>query len=320
MVYTPYEEKKYVPGDAVTKAQQALARQQAAKPGQYQSQFQTGMKGLMQEIQARPKFQYDPDSDALYQQAVQSYIQQGRTAMLDTLGRSAALTGGYGNSYAQTAGQQQYNQHLLGLAQLVPQYQQMALQRYQAEGDDLLSRYELLARQEEAAYGRYQDDVTRYYAELDRLQGAYDSERDYDYSRFADDRDFDYGAYLDALEREYQLDRDRIADEQWAQQLQYQQERDSIKDQQWQAEFDEDLRRYNQEWAAQQAAAAAKASGGSGGRRASGDREEIDVEAEYLAMKKSGANARDTDGFLRAAISAGLISQKAATELRQKRY
>ena len=52
---------------------------------------------------------------------------------MDTAGQAAALTGGYGNSYAQTAGQQTYNQYLLGLTQLVPQYQQMALEQYRLE-------------------------------------------------------------------------------------------------------------------------------------------------------------------------------------------
>ena len=109
MTNTQYEDKKYVQSDAVTQAQQTLAQQQANKPGQYQSQFQTGMNDLMGQIQNRPKFQYDVNADALYQQVAQNYMQQGQQAMMDTMGQAAALTGGYGNSYAQTAGQQQHH-------------------------------------------------------------------------------------------------------------------------------------------------------------------------------------------------------------------
>lgn len=242
-----YPKKEYTESDSVKQAQQALQNQQAQKPGAYQSQYQAGMDNLMGQIQNRPKFQYDVNSDALYQQVAQNYIRQGQQAMMDTMGQASALTGGYGNSYAQNAGQQAYQSYLQGLTDLVPQYQQMAYQQYQAEGDDLLNKYALLAQQEESAYGRYQDDVNQYYAELDRLQSAYDNERDYDYGRFADDRDFDYGQYMDQLNYQYQLDRDKVADEQW------------------QKEFDENMRRYNQEWAAQQAAASGSSSG-SGGR------------------------------------------------------
>ena len=98
MSITPYEEKKYVPSDAVTQAQQALAAQQANRPGEYSSQFQPGLDDLYGQLQSRPGFQYDVNADALYQQVAQNYLQQGKTAMMDTMGQAAALTGGYGNS------------------------------------------------------------------------------------------------------------------------------------------------------------------------------------------------------------------------------
>lgn len=266
MAVTPYQEKKYVQSDAVTQAQQALQNQQANKPGAYQSQWQGQLDSLSGQIQNRPKFQYDVNADALYQQVAQNYMQQGQQAMMDTMGQAAAMTGGYGNSYAQTAGQQQYNNHLLGLTEMVPQFQQMALQQYQMEGDQLMDQYNLMLQQEELAYGRYQDDLNRYYADLDRAQAAYDNERDYDYSRFSDERDFDYGKYMDDLNYQYQVGRDQVADDQWNQQWQYQQERDKIKDEQWQKEYDEMVRQYNENMAWQQAQAAAKSSGGGGGR------------------------------------------------------
>lgn len=266
----PYVGKEYVQSDAVTQAQQMLHNMQANKPGAYQSQFQTGLDALMGQIQNRDKFQYDVNSDALYQQVMQNYLAQGQQAMMDTMGQAAAMTGGYGNSYAQTAGQQMYNQHLLGLAELVPQYQQMALQQYQMEGDQLMDQYQLMLQQEESAYGRYQDDLNRYYADLDRAQAAYDNERDYDYSRFADDRDFDYGKYMDDLNYQYQVGRDQVADDQWAQQWAYQQERDKIKDEQWQKEYEESVRQFNENLAFQQAQAARSSSGGGGGRSGGG--------------------------------------------------
>lgn len=328
MAVTPYQEKKYVQSDAVTQAQLALQKQQANKPGQYQSQFQTGMNDLMGQIQNRPKFQYDVNADALYQQVAQNYMQQGQQAMMDTIGQAAALTGGYGNSYAQTAGQQQYNQHLLGLSELVPQFQQMALQQYQMEGDDLLNRYNLMMQQDESAYARYQDNLNQYYADLDRAQAAYDNERDYDYNRFVDDRDFNYGKYQDERDYQYQIDRDSVADSQWEKQWLRQQERDRIQDEQWQKAFDEDQRRYDQEWAWQQAQAAARASGsGGGGRRSSksSDGNPSDnsgstpsynqVKQDYINATQAGITASERKDFLDATVNAGYISQSEANKI-----
>ena len=270
MAITPYEEKKYIPGAGVVLAQQALEKQQSAKPGEYVSQFQTDIRDLSGQIQTRPGFQYDVNADALYQQVAENYLRQGQQAMMDTMGQAAALTGGYGNSYAQTAGQQQYSQHLLNLTELLPQFRQMALDQYRLEGEDLLTRYNLLMQQEEMAYGRYLEEVNRYYDELDRLQSAFESERDYDYDRYTDDRDFAYGKYRDHQDYQYQLDRDQAEDARYREQLAYQQERDRIKDQQWQREFDESVRQYNESLAWQQAKAASRASGRSGGSSGSG--------------------------------------------------
>lgn len=295
MAYTPYEEKKYVQSDAVTQAQQALQQQQANKPGAYQSQFQTGLNDLSSQIQNRDKFQYDVNADALYQQVAQNYLQQGQQAMMDTMGQAAAMTGGYGNSYAQTAGQQMYNQHILGLTEMVPQFQQMALQQYQMEGDRLMDQYQMLLQQEEMAYGRYQDDLNRYYADLDRMQAAYDNERDYDYSRFTDERDFDYGKYQDDLNYQYQLERDQTEDARYQEQWQYQQERDRIQDEQWQKEFDESVRQYNENMAWQQAQAAAKSSGGGGGGggRSGGSGSSSNYEKTEAMLANGGYNSAE---------------------------
>ena len=48
----------------------------------------------------REDFQYDVDADALYQQYKDRYVELGKTAMQDTMGKAVALTGGYGSSYA----------------------------------------------------------------------------------------------------------------------------------------------------------------------------------------------------------------------------
>lgn len=235
--YVPYQKKEYQQSDRVNQAQQALQQHQQNKPGEYQSQWQQQMNDLLAQYQNRQPFQYDINADAMYQQMVDRYVQQGKQAMMDTMGQTAALTGGYGNSYAQTAGQQTYQGYLQGANDMLPQFYQMAIDRYQDEGNQLMNQYNLMANQEDMAYSRYNDQLNRYFSELDRLQGVYDSERDYDYSRFQNDQAFDYGMYEDAQNMQYQLDRNATEDARYDQEWAYQQERDKLEDQRYDQEL-----------------------------------------------------------------------------------
>lgn len=157
----------------VEQAQAQLTQQ--LNGGRYQPAWQNQLNDAISKILNREKFSYDLNGDALYQQYKDKYITQGQQAMMDTMGQAQAMTGGYGNSYAQMVGQQAYQGHLQQLNDVIPDLYQLALSRYQAEGDDLANRYAILSAQEGKEYDRY-----------------------------ANDR-----AY------EYQLGRDQIADKQW---------------------------------------------------------------------------------------------------------
>lgn len=93
----------------------------------------------------RDKFSYNVEDDPLYQQYKDMFMSQGKIAMQDTMGQVAALTGGYGNSYAQTVGQQMYNQYLGKMNNIVPELYKAAYSRYQDEGNDLLKQYQMAA-------------------------------------------------------------------------------------------------------------------------------------------------------------------------------
>lgn len=237
----------YQQSDTVAQAQQMLHDYMAQKPGAYQSTWQGQMDQLMEQILNRKPFQYDVNSDALYQQYKDQYMLQGQQAMMDTMGQAAALTGGYGNSYAQTAGQQTYQGYLQQLNDRIPDLYQLALSKYQMEGNALAEQYAMVGAREDQAYGRYRDSVSDYYNELNRL-----------YNQYATEREYDYGQYIDNRNYEYQTGRDAVADQQW--QAQYD---EALR--QWQAEFDENQRRYNQEWEKQNGGGSGGSSGGSGG-------------------------------------------------------
>lgn len=207
---------KYQESDTVKQAQAMLQQQLSQKPGAYQSAWQNQLNDAINKILNREKFSYDLNGDALYQQYKDKYVTQGQQAMMDTMGQAQAMTGGYGNSYAQTAGQQAYHGYLQQLNDKIPELYQLALNQYQIEGNQMLDNAALMAQMEDKDYGRYRDQMGDWLTERDYLSGRYDSERNYDYGQFVDNRNY-----------QYQQDRDKAADEQWRK------------------EFDESLRRFN---------------------------------------------------------------------------
>lgn len=135
----------------------------AARPV-YKASYEDELKKVYDSIAERPDFSYDAAGDPLYKKYRDDYVRQGRLAMKDSAGQASALTGGYGSSYAQNVGQQSYNEHLTRLGDIVPQLYELALSRYQSEGDALSRRYDMLRDQRDEEYGRYQDQLQRYEA------------------------------------------------------------------------------------------------------------------------------------------------------------
>ena len=209
--YDDFSYGDYEQSDTVKQAEAMLKEQEANKPGDYQSQWQDEIDDYLGKIQNRDPFSYDVNSDALYQQYKDLYIQQGQMAMMDTMGQAAAMTGGYGNSYAQTVGQQVYNQHLNQLNQIIPELYQKAFDRYAYEGDQLQNMYNMYLGREEQDYGRYMDSYNAWQSERDYLAGRYDTERNYDYSQWESNRNLAYDQYTadrNLAYDQYNADRD----------------------------------------------------------------------------------------------------------------
>ena len=168
------EEKKNQYDDGLYDA--AMGQLQTVKNSlpEYTSVHDKALQDLYTQITERPKFSYSAADDALYQSYKQSYAQQGRMAMADTMSMAASLTGGYGSTYSQQAGQQQYDAYLQKLSEVFPETYGLAYQQYLDEGNALLDQYGMLYKQEQDAYSRYQDRLDEYYRQQGVQQDAYD--------------------------------------------------------------------------------------------------------------------------------------------------
>lgn len=156
--------------DSVKQADTYIASQlQKIQSGK--TSYSDQVKDMIAQIQGREKFSYDVDSDPLFQQALSSAMSSGKQAMQDTIGQASALTGGYGSTYATTAGNQAYNAFIEDAYNNLPEYYQMAMEAYQMEGDDMYRQLDMLNSADDKEYNR---NLTAYDATYQHRNRMYD--------------------------------------------------------------------------------------------------------------------------------------------------
>lgn len=146
----------------------------------YVSQYAPMIESLVQNILSRT-FQYDPANDAQFQKASKELTRN----ILETMNARGILSS--------TVTQNQIQQ---GLADLMPQYEQIARQQFQDEGNRLMSQVDMLMGLDNMAYGRYQDEGARLASALDTVMRM---------------DEIQYQKWRDAYERRYQAQQDEIA-------------------------------------------------------------------------------------------------------------
>lgn len=180
--------------------QAALEAGQTQKPT-YAGTHDQQLADLYQQISSRPDFKYDVNADTLYQQYKDEYIQGGKLAMRDTMGKAASLTGGYGSTYGQQVGQQAYDAYLKDLTAAIPELYGVAFDAYKDKGDQLLKQYGLVGDMRDTEYSRYRDEM-----------GDWTKDREYqrqveneEYSRRIAEEQTAYNRQQDQLKQQQQL-------------------------------------------------------------------------------------------------------------------
>ena len=177
-------QQEYVPSETVNQAMQQMQAMQNAKPQGYTSKFGAQLEQILQKITNPEKFKYTFNGDEIFKSYADEYTQRGKQASLDTMGQAAALTGGYGNSYASQAANQQYQQYLNSLYDRGMDLYDRAYQRWLDEQNNTMDQYSVLAQQDNTDYGRYRDQYGDWEKDRDYYTGRYDTENERDYSRY----------------------------------------------------------------------------------------------------------------------------------------
>lgn len=151
----------------------------------YVAQYAPQIESLIKNILSR-QFSYDPKNDAQFQQASQELTRN----VMETMNSRGIL-----NS---TITENQVQQ---GVGNLLPQYQQIAKNAFQDEGNVLMSQVDMLMGVDETQYGRYQDQGANYLNAFNVVSQMDDTQ---------------YNRWKDAYTMRYNTERDKIADEQTA--------------------------------------------------------------------------------------------------------
>lgn len=292
---TGYKYNKYTPSNRVNDYADKLEDLENSKPGDFSSRYNEQIQNIINTIQNRPQFDqgqvYDSD---LYKQYREQYVQQGNKAMRDTMGNAAALTGGYGSTYATAAGQQANDAYLSQLGDKTMDIFDRVYNQYLNEGQELYNQLGMYNNQDSIDYGRYRDTVGDYYNNLNYYSNRYNTEYANDFNA-------------------YQTDQDAMR---WAEQYAYQKTQDALAQQNWQTQFD-----YQKEQDALQYALAqqrAARSGGGGGSGRSGGASQLTVpEAErYLDYVRQtyGLNAANKE-YKNLMSTGGVTDNKMSPEM-----
>lgn len=158
-----YDTSKWDNSTKGTAASKAYEDAKKALEGQGSFTFSENewLQDIKNNIKDYGEFSYDVNSDALYQQYADQYARQGKIASADVMGQAAAMTGGYGNSYAATVGNQAYQSYLQQLNDKVPELYQLALDRYNMGKQELYDQYGMLLSEYEREYGLYSDEYNK---------------------------------------------------------------------------------------------------------------------------------------------------------------
>ena len=120
-------------------------------------------------------FKYDFADDPMYASIRDQYMRDGKLAMQDTVGKASAASGGYGNSYAASAGAQAYNQYVSQVNDVIPELYQMAYNIYANKKSDAYTKASLYDTLEATDYSRKQDDISRAYNDYSAAASRADS-------------------------------------------------------------------------------------------------------------------------------------------------
>lgn len=96
----------------------------------YENKYLSDVWDAIDDLRSREDFSYDPDDDPVYQAYARKYLTEGDRATKNAVAKYSAMTGGYVNSAAATAGSLANSYYAQQLSDMIPSLAAQAYERY----------------------------------------------------------------------------------------------------------------------------------------------------------------------------------------------
>ena len=208
--YTPYEQSddvrslrsqsegyadqidsmSYSPSALVRSYQAKMTDTENNKPDAYVNKWADTQNSLLEEILNEKAFSYtgsDLMNDDMYKMYSEMYEKNARKAMNNAMGEAASLTGGYGSTYSQAAGQQAYDDTMSNMNEIALALADKAYEKYLNDRSNRYNKLSAVNTQEQSDYGKYRDEVGDWQLDRDYYAGRYDATYGQDYQKYQDE-------------------------------------------------------------------------------------------------------------------------------------
>ncbi len=152
--------------------------------GTFNYDNQKGYNQALSNLSNQKQFSYDLSKDTLYNQMKDQYQVMGQQAMADTIGQASAMTGGYGNSYATTAGSQAYQGYMQQLNNNIADLYNLALNTHTAETNRLQNVFNAYSTDRGTKNNEWQGNWNVFNNRFSNLANAYGDSRNYDLNSY----------------------------------------------------------------------------------------------------------------------------------------
>ena len=184
-----------VASNAPTFAESAVTKQARAQADNYANSYKnridSGYKSnysdtlnSLADKYMNNEFKFNADDSSEYQQYNDKYKREGKVQQENVQGSYSANTGGYTNSYAQAAGQKEYNNFMDELQNKIPSLKNSAYQNWSSQQEDTLNKISTLQGFDNAQYQRYRDKVQDDYYFMTYYENKYSTSKGLDMSNF----------------------------------------------------------------------------------------------------------------------------------------
>ena len=184
------ETMSYSPSALVKAYQNKMSEVENSKPDAYVNKWADTQNSLLNDILNEKEFSYtgsDLMNDDLYKMYSEMYEKNARKAMNNAMGEATSLTGGYGSTYSQAAGQQAYDDTMSNMNEIALTLADKAYEKYLNDRSNRYNKLSAVNTQEQSDYGKYRDEVGDWQTDRDYYAGRYDTTYGQDYQKYQDE-------------------------------------------------------------------------------------------------------------------------------------